>query len=294
MKRSMQWGLAALLACALSTALAGKLPVVASFSMVADMTRQVGGDRVDVTALVGADQDAHVFQPAPADVRRLSQARVFVVNGLGLEGWLGRLTGSAGFKGVTIVASRGVTSLKASGGDEAGGLDPHAWQDPQRVLRYIATIRDGLIAADPDGRAGYTARAAAFSARVAALDRWAAAAFAAVPPERRKVLTSHDAFAYLGARYQIRFLAPQGVSTDAEASARKVAELVRQIRRERVKAVYFENMSDQRVLRQIANEAGVAVNDKLYSDALSDARGPAATWEAMFRYNVSTLLKALK
>lgn len=283
-----------LLACVLQTVQAARLPVVASFSMVADMTRQIGGDRVDVSALVGPDQDAHVFQPAPADVRRLAQARVFVINGLGLEGWLGRLTGSAGFRGVTIVASRGIASLRSTEGEDAGSIDPHAWQDPQRVLRYIGNIRDGLIAADPAGRSVYTARAAAFSTRVAALDHWAAAAFAAVPAERRKVLTSHDAFGYLGARYQIRFLSPQGVSTDAEASARKVAELVRQIRREKVKAVYFENMSDQRVLRQIAGEAGVSVNDKLYSDALSDARGPASTWEAMFRYNVTTLLKALK
>jgi zinc/manganese transport system substrate-binding protein len=283
-----------LLACVLQTVQAARLPVVASFSMVADMTRQIGGDRVDVSALVGPDQDAHVFQPAPADVRRLAQARVFVINGLGLEGWLGRLTGSAGFRGVTIVASRGIASLRSTEGEDAGSIDPHAWQDPQRVLHYIGNIRDGLIAADPAGRSVYTARAAAFSTRVAALDHWAAAAFAAVPAERRKVLTSHDAFGYLGARYQIRFLSPQGVSTDAEASARKVAELVRQIRREKVKAVYFENMSDQRVLRQIAGEAGVSVNDKLYSDALSDARGPASTWEAMFRYNVTTLLKALK
>lgn len=265
--------------------------VVATFSVLADLTRQVGGERVSVVSLVGPNQDAHVFQPSPADVRAVSQAQVFVSNGLGMEGWLGRLVRSASFRGVSVVAASGVHTIAGSEGE---AVDPHAWHDPQRVQIYLRNIRDGLIKADPSGREVYTARAAEVSRRVAALDQWAAAQFSAVPAARRKVVTSHDAFGYLGDRYRIRFLAPQGVSTDAEASARGVAALIRQIRQEKVHAVFFENMSNQQLLRQIAAEAKVNVNSKLYSDALSEAGGPADTWERMFRYNVSTIMKFMQ
>jgi len=278
---------------------AARLPVVASFSIVADLTRQIGADRVEVTSLVGPDQDVHVFQPTPADIRRLSQAKVFVINGLGLEGWLGRLGKSAHFSGVTIEAAAGVPPLAmreaaAGGHDHHEGMDPHAWQDPQRVLVYVDTIARGLSRADPQGKALFEARAAALRQRIAALDAWAAKGFAAIPAERRTVLTSHDAFGYLADRYKVRFIAPQGVSTEAEASAKGVATLIRQIRREKVRAVFFENMTDPRLLKQIAREGGVDVTSKLYSDALSAPGTVADTWEKMFRYNVSTILASFK
>ncbi|HJU49938.1 MAG TPA: zinc ABC transporter substrate-binding protein, partial [Pseudogulbenkiania sp.] len=231
-----------------------KLPVVASFSIVADMTREIGGDRVEVISLVGPDQDAHVFQPSPADVKRLAGAKVFVVNGLGFEGWIGRLTRSAAFKGTLIEASKGITPLMAEErgkevhGHEHGGMDPHAWHDPLRVQSYIKNIAEGLTKADPEGKTLYQQRAADYSRKVSELDQWAAKAFAAVPAGQRKVLTSHDAFGYLGKRYGIQFLAPQGVSTDTEASAKAVAMLVRQVKKEKVKAIFFENMSDKRLL----------------------------------------------
>lgn len=277
-----------------------KLPVVASFSIVADMTREIGGDRVEVISLVGPDQDAHVFQPSPADVKRLAGAKVFVVNGLGFEGWIGRLTRSAAFKGTLIEASKGITPLmaeergKEEHGHEHGGMDPHAWHDPLRVQSYIKNIAEGLTKADPEGRTLYQQRAADYSRKVGELDQWAAKAFAAVPAGQRKVLTSHDAFGYLGKRYGIQFLAPQGVSTDTEASAKAVAMLVRQVKKEKVKAIFFENMSDKRLLEQLAREANVTAGAELYADALSSPKGPAASYLALFRYNVETILKSFR
>ncbi|WP_024302378.1 metal ABC transporter substrate-binding protein [Pseudogulbenkiania sp. MAI-1] len=279
-----------------------KLPVVASFSIVADMTREIGGDRVEVVSLVGPDQDAHVFQPSPTDVKRLAGAKVFVVNGLGFEGWMGRLTRSAGFKGTLIEASKGVKPLMAEEhGEESheqghghGEADPHAWQDPVRVQTYIKNIAEGLSKADPEGKAVYQQRAADYGRKVSELDQWAAKAFAAVPAAQRKVLTSHDAFTYLGKRYGIQLLSPQGVSTDTEASAKAVALLVRQVKKEKVRAIFFENMADKRLLQQLAREANVTTGAELYADALSSPKGPAGSYLALFRYNVETILKSFR
>lgn len=283
---------------------AEKLPVVASFSIVADLAREVGGDRVDVVSLVGPNQDAHVFQPRPADVKRVAAAKVFVVNGLGFEGWLNRLSRSAGFKGQLVEASRGIKPLQADdhghGHDHAGhdhdhdhgSVDPHAWHDPRNIEVYVKNIAEGLSRADPAGRAVYQQRATDYVAKVRELDAWAERGFAAVPAAQRKVLTQHDALAYLGRRYGIRLLAAQGVSTDTEASAKAIATLVRQVKKEQVKAVFMENMSDARLIEQLSREAGVSVGGKLYSDALSPAGGPADSWLKFFRYNVETLLKS--
>ncbi|AXK39982.1 metal ABC transporter substrate-binding protein [Crenobacter cavernae] len=295
-----------LLALALMTgplsAFAAKLPVVASFSIVADMTREVGGDRVDVVSLVGADQDAHVYQPTPADVKRVAGAKVFVANGLGFEGWLSRLSRSAGFKGITVEAAKGVKPIEeheehGHGGHEGhdhGEINPHAWHDLLAAQRYVANIEAALEKADPAGRDYYRGRASAYTAKLKELDAWAIKSFSAIPAERRKVLTSHDAFPYLGKRYGIRFIAPQGVSTESEASAKGVAQIVREVKKQKVSAVFFENMADQKLLGQLSREAGVKVVGKLYSDALSAPSGPAPSFVALFRYNADTLLKALK
>ena len=271
------------------------MPVVASFSILADITREVGGERVEVVSLVGPDQDAHVFQPKPADVKRLAAARVFVANGLGFEGWISRLSKSASFKGVTVTASNGIkprAALDEDDGHQHSHLDPHAWHNPQNVLRYVDNITAGLSQADAAGAAYYRARADAYKQKVQALDSWAAQQFAAVAAPRRKVLTSHDAFGYFGERYQVRFMAPQGVSTDAEASAKAVAQLIRQVKKEQVKAVFFENMSDRRLIDQLAREAGARVGGKLYSDALSAQPG-GRSYLDMFRSNVEALRQSM-
>jgi len=298
----MQKPLIPLLLALLSTpALADKLPVLASFSIMADLVQEVGGERVTVSSLVGPDQDAHVFQPAPQDVKKLAAAKVFVVNGLGFEGWLNRLSKSSGFKGQTVVASQGVKPLVMVDDDHDHGhdhghasQDPHAWHNPQNVKLYVRNISAALTQADPAGKDYYSQRAQAYSQQLEQLDNDARQRFAAIPASQRKVLTSHDAFAYLAQRYQIRFLSPQGVSTEAEASAKGVAKLVRQVKSEKIRAVFMENMSDKRLLEQLSREAGVQIGGKLYADALSPANGPAASYVQLFKHNVDGLWGAMK
>lgn len=293
---------------------ADPLPVVASFSILGDMVQQVGGARVSVTTLVGPDADAHVFQPTPADARALVAARAMFVNGLGFEGWMDRLVAAAGFRGPVIVASVDVKPLVVAGEDEEeghdhghehahvhghdhghdhGDVDPHAWQSLVNGALYVETIARSLIAADPDGTADYRANADRYLAAIRALDRDTRAAIAALPADRRLVVTSHDAFNYFAAEYGIRFVAPEGVSTESEASARDVARLIEQIRAEHIPAVFIENITDPRLIEQIRRETGAVIGGTLYSDALSPAGGPAATYLDMFRHNVATLTRAL-
>ena len=279
---------------------ADRLPVVASFSILGDMTARVGGDRVAVTTLVGPDGDAHVYEPTPDDVRAVAAARLLVVNGLGFEGWMDRLAGASGYAGPVVVASRGVAPREIveeehadAEGHDHHGIDPHAWQDVANAVTYVRNIAAGLDAADPAGKATYDANAAAYVADLEALDAEVRAALATLPAERRKIITSHDAFGYFGAAYGLRLSAPEGISTEAEASAADVAALIRQIRADAVPAIFVENIKDRRLIDQIAAETGAAVGGELYTDALSDKDGPAPTYVEMIRHNVKTLAEAL-
>ncbi len=279
-----------------------KLKIVASFSILADLVREVGGDAADVTALVGSDRDAHSFEPAPSDARALSGADVVVVNGLGFEGWLDRLVRSSGFKGIRIVATDGVKTRRraATGGGHGGGhnhshdgIDPHVWQDPGRVQTMVRNIAGGLAAADAGRASIYARNADAYLARLAELDGWISGQIATVPVERRKIITSHDAFGYFADRYGVDFRAPRGVSMEAEPSAADLARLIREIRRAKIKIVFMENISDPRMMEQLARESGARMGGRLYSDALSRADGPAPTYLAMMRYNVTRLRDAM-
>lgn len=278
---------------------ADRLPVVASFSILADMVRQVGGERVDATALVGPDADAHSYQPTPADAKALSTARVLVVNGLAFEGWTARLQRSSGFKGVVVTASAGVTPRPANAAEQGdrearhGTADPHAWQSVANGKRYVANILEGLIKADPEGRAAYAANAAGYLALLDALEAETRAALGSVPASRRKLITSHDAFGYFAAAYGLSFVAPQGMSTESEASARDVARLIRQIKAEKAAAVFVENISDARLIEQIGRETGAKVGGVLFSDALSGPDGRAPTYVDMIRHNVRAIVSAL-
>jgi zinc/manganese transport system substrate-binding protein len=289
---------------------ADKVKAVASFSILGDMVREIGGDRVEVVTLVKPDSDAHVFSPTPADAKTLSGADIFFVNGLGFEGWMERLEKSSGFKGKTVVVSKGVKPLTMEEGghhhgeeehaqaddddhDEHEVTDPHAWQDLANGKLYVANIRDGLIAADPEGKAVYEANAAEYLAALDKEDAAVKAALALLPPERRKMITSHDAFGYFGKAYGLEIIAPEGVSTESEASAQDVAKIIRQIRAEKIPAVFLENVTDRRLLDQIARETGAKIGGVLYSDALSGPDGPAPTYLDMFRHNVGALTAAL-
>jgi zinc/manganese transport system substrate-binding protein len=272
--------------------------VVVSFSVLADLVHQVGGDRVRVDALVGPNGDAHTFSPAPADARRVAQADLIVVNGLGLEGWMDRLIRASGAKAPIAVASRGVRPKPADQAEIAEhgpghAFDPHAWQDVENAEIYVRNIRDGLIGVDPAGKATYAAAADRYLAVLAALDRDIRAGIAMIPPARRKVITTHDAFGYYQRAYGIRFIAPEGISTETEASPRDVARIIGQIKAEHIPAVFLENISDNRLTEQIARETGARIGGEVYSDALSGPDGPAATYVAMMRHNLAAFIGAL-
>lgn len=282
------------------------VPVVASFSILGDLVRVVGGERVSVITLVGPDEDAHVFEPKPTDAKTLVQSRLLIVNGLGFEPWAQKLAKSAGYKGETVVASRGVKPLVMAEEDAHGEkghkdkghhhdeADPHAWQNPHNVVLYTRNIAAALAKVDPAGATAYQTNANAYVKELQALDTWAKAQFVAIPADKRKAITSHDAFGYLAAQYQIKFLAPQGVSTDAEPSAREVAQLIRQIQRERIKAVFVENMSNPKLLAQLGKDAGVTVGPALFVDALSAAGGPADSYLKLMRHNVTQLAAGMR
>jgi len=279
---------------------AGTLKVVATFSILGDMVRHVGGERVEVATLVGPNGDAHVYSPTPADGRRLSEATIVFTNGLNFEGWIDRLVKSSGTKAVKVEAAKGITPLPSEDDDHEqghahghGGADPHAWQNIGNAKIYVANIRDALIAADPAGKAAYEANAASYLKRLDELDAEVKGLVAGIPSERRKLITSHDAFRYFEAAYGIDFVSPQGVSTESEASARDVGRIIQQIRREKITAVFVENVSDARLMERIAKETGAKIGERVYSDALSDANGPAGTYIDMMRHNIRAFSAAL-
>ena len=281
-----------------ATALAATpLPVVATFSILADIVRQVGGEHLAVTSLVGPDGDAHSYAPTPADARALAAAKVVVVNGLGFEGWMSRLVRSSGTQARVITASSGVTPLKADSGHahghSHGANDPHAWQDVANVRLYVKAIAAGLAQADTSQSESFARNAAAYDATLEALDKEIRSAIGAIPREKRRLLTTHDAFRYFARAYEVDFLAVRGVSSESEPSARDIAALVRQIRQGKVTALFMENISDPRSIQRISAETGARIGGRLYSDALSEAGGPAATYVDMMRHNALQIAGAL-
>ncbi|MBU0565677.1 MAG: metal ABC transporter substrate-binding protein [Gammaproteobacteria bacterium] len=276
----------------LSLQAAEKLQVVTSFSILADLTREVGGEHIELTNLVDADADAHVYEPSPDDAKALLRADLIIANGLGFEPWLERLLASSEPKGKRIDASAGVVPLMLDEDGEAVP-DPHAWQSLTNAEIYVRNIAKALGELDPANLNVYIERRDAYLTRLHALLKKADAQIAGLPASQRKVVTSHDAFGYLGQAWQLKFIAPQGLSTHDEPSAAEVAALIRQIRSEGVRAVFVENIRDPRLIRQIADEAGAKVGGTLYSDALASA-GPASTYLGMFEHNLDTLMAALK
>ncbi|MEK9282768.1 metal ABC transporter substrate-binding protein [Bradyrhizobium sp. ISRA442] len=278
---------------------ATKLEVVATFSILGDFARNVGGDRVDVTTLVGPNGDVHVYTPTTADAEAIRKARLVIVNGLGLEGWLPRLVKSSGGNATTVVATHGIVPRKVAAGEilsrdrGVGSVDPHAWQSVANAEIYVANIRDGMVAVDPANAATYRANASAYLAKLETLDRDVREAVASLSIERRKVISTHDAFGYFAAAYDIRFVAPEGVSTETEPSARDIATIIAQIKKEKIPAVFLENISDPRLMRQIASETGAAIGGTLYSDSLTAKDGEAPGYIEMIRHNTRTIARAL-
>ncbi len=294
-----------------ASATAAELNVVASFSIIADLAKNVGGERVEVKTLVGPDGDAHVYEPRPADAAALEAANVVLVNGLELEGFMKRLIETSGTKAPVVEVTKGIEPLKAEeehhhdheGGEKKeaghedhhhhGEFDPHAWQDVGNMKIYVANIRDALTAADPANKSTFEINATAYLAELEALDAEIKMAVARVPADRRKAITSHVSFAYFVKAYGTDFISPQGVSTEAEASAKDVARIIRQVKSQKIPAVFLENVVNPRLIEQIARETGAKIGGRLFSDALSDAAGPAATYIAMMKHNISQIEKAL-
>jgi len=266
-------------------AAADKIAVTASFSILGDLVRVVGGDRVAVTTLVGPNEDAHVFEPKPADAKTIVRSQLLVTNGLGFEPWATKLAKSAGYQGETVVASTGV---------KARPSDPHAWQNPNNVVLYVRNIAAGLAKVDASGAAVYQANADTYVKELQTLDAWAKAQFLEILVVKRKVITSHDAFDYFGAHYQIQFIAPQGLNTEVEPSAKQVAVLIKQIQREKIKAIFIENMSNPKLIEQLSRDAGATVGASLYADALSGPDQPGATYLQMMRHNITHLAAGMR
>lgn len=305
LSRPARWALPWLAALVAATAAqaqpaaAQRLPVVASFSILGDLVQQVGGEHIALQVLVGAGGDAHAVQPTPAMARTVAGAAVLFSNGLGFEGWMARFLRSAGFQGRHVVVTDGFKPRPAESGHGHGhghghDVDPHVWQDVKGALHSVARIQQGLCEVDPAHCGAYRERAAALAQRLQALDREIRDGWAAVPVAQRKVISSHDAFGYYAAAYGVKFLAPQGISTAAEASAKGVAALVRQIRTEQVRALFVEDLADPRLIEQIGRETGVRPAGVLYADALSEPGGPAASYEALIRHNSALMWRAIR
>lgn len=304
-----------------------QMPVVATFSILGDMVEKIGGAHIAVTTLVGPGGDAHVYQPTPADARAVAEASVLFQNGLEFEGWIERLVEASGFDGMGVIATAGIEAIPfeeegdhddeahddhdeehhdddgdhedhegeehADGDHHHGAFDPHAWQSLTNGVIYAGNIAEALSKADPENAASYRANADAFIAEMQALDAEISALMTALPPEKRTVVTSHDAFGYFAARYGLTFEAPQGLSTESEPSAADVAGMITQIRDKGISAVFVESITDNRLLEQIARETGATIGGTLYSDALSGEDGPASTYLDMMRHNATTLAGAL-
>ncbi len=267
---------------------AERLNVVASFSILGDFVRTIGGDRVNLTTLVGPDSDVHVYTPAPGDAKRIADAKLVIVNGLGLEGWLPRLVQSSGAKAQVITASAGIAPLKLG-----SAADPHAWQSVPNARIYVTDIASALARADPDDAEFFRAQAKSYLEKLDMLDREVREAVGKIPPDRRKVISTHDAFGYFAAEYGVQFVAPLGVSTETEPSARDIAGIIGQIRAQKIPAVFLENISDDRLIRRIAAETGAKVGGTLISDGLTGEKGLAPTYIDMVRHNIKALTSAL-
>ena len=291
----------AVLAVIAFPACAAPIKVVASFSILGDLVKQVGGDDVEVATLVGPDGDAHVFQPSPADGKKIADASIVFINGLGFEGWMERLIVSADYKGKVVVVSDGIAAPLTMAEEDDGRhdhahsmTDPHAWQNIANGRMYVKNIAKALSAANPVNAAHFTARAEALDMELAGLDTWVKSEISTLPLQKRKVISSHDAFGYFAKAYGIQFMAPVGMNTQAEPSAKGMKKLIEQIKQNGVQAIFFENMGSAKLVQQLAAEAGATVGPPLYADALSAADGPASTYQAMFKYNVEKLVTAMK
>lgn len=288
--------LVALFSLSFMSSAEAKFKVVVTFSILGDLVRQIGGEGVEVDIIVPENADPHVYQPRPLDAKKLNQAELVIVNGLSFEGWFDRLIANSGYKGEIVIAAKAVKPRLILDSKAGNVADPHAWHDVKNVILYVAEIKAALQNKLPDMKDKIEKTAEKYIQSLKDLDQWVHNQFKDIKPERRKVITTHDAFAYYGAAYGIEFLSPVGISTDAEPSAAKVADLIKTIKEYNIRAVFIENLSSRKLIEQIAKEAQADVDGVLYADSLSDSKAessPAKTYIDMIRHNTFSIRKAL-
>ena len=267
------------------------LKIVVSFSVLQDLVEEIGGEHVEVSAIVPPNADPHTYQPKPADAKSLSRADIIFMNGLGFEGWLGRLVAASGFKGALVVAGENIPARLSPANRET---DPHAWHNVENAIRYAQTISRTLVDFDPLHKNYYEKRLAHYVNQLKNLHHEIHALFKGIPQENRKVVTTHDAFGYFGEAYQVSFFSPIGVNTEIQPSAQAIARLIDFIRLHAITAMFVENLASKQLLNQIAEETGVRVGGTLYADSLSEKAGPAPTYIEMMRYNATLIANALR
>lgn len=265
-----------------------QVKVVASFSILGDMVRQVTGDLANVETIVGPNADAHVYTPNVEDALAVTKAQIIFVNGLGFETWSDTLIKTSETKAQVVVATGGIKPLKVD-----GEIDPHAWNALPNGMIYVDNIANAMAKFDPKNEKTYRANADAYKAKLKALHDKTVAALSGLPESRRTVVTAHDAFGYLANAYGLTFLAPVGIDTEAEPSARDLATLIDQLKTRKVGALFVENITNPDLVNQIARETGLKIGGRLFSDALSAKGGPATSYLKMFEHNLGTLVSAL-
>ena len=270
-------------------AAADRIQVVASFSILGDMVRQVTGDLAEVTTIVGPDADAHIYEPSASDAKAVAGADVIFVNGLGFETWSNTLIETSGGDAQVFVATEGVEPLLVD-----GEIDPHAWNALTNGMIYVRNIAAGMAEADAANAATYRANADAYVEQLGKVHDNAVSEFSALPEERRTVVTAHDAFGYLEQAYGLTFLAPVGIDTDAEPSASDLAALIDHLNEIGAGALFVENITSPALVEQISRETGLEIGGRLFSDALSEKGGPATSYVAMFEHNLRALITALQ
>lgn len=279
-----------LAACGSSAAQGDRPRAVATINVIGDMVAEVAGDRLEVTSVVPLGGDPHTYEATPADARLLSDADIAFRNGLGLERWLDQLVDVTAGDDPVVTVTAGLEAAR----DEEGAVDPHLWMDPVLVASYVEVIRDGLVEFDPDGAGTYEANAERYLAELDDLDAWIAEQVASLPPERRKLVTTHDAFRYYGERYGLEVVGTiWGISTEREPSAEEVRELVDAVTEHDVPAVFVETTVSPRLMERVARDARVRLGEPLYGDSLGEAGSGADTYLGMMRANTRAIVSAL-
>jgi zinc/manganese transport system substrate-binding protein len=272
------------------------IQVATSFSILEDLVKNVGGNRVQITNFVPRDGDAHGYQPSAQDVKGLAQAKIVFISGLGLETWFAKLAKNAGTKAQIIELSKGLITRKFSDGEEIGEADPHIWWNTINVIAYINKIRNALTSADVTNKNTYWTNAAKYTRQLANLDTWAKLEVQKIPAANRKIVTNHDALGYLADRYGFQVIGtviPSG-STERAPSAKETANLIRVIRREQVKAIFTENVVNPKLAEAVSRETNAKIAPALYTDALGAVGSSGETYMKAFKHNIQTLVTALR